>query len=486
MPIRLQDSAWSSAIGTLAEAITQAPMNRAKVREMELRQTQAAAEDARAQAMLEIQQAQEARAAALQPFELQKLQGEIASKSLADEFAIKKQPFELGKLESEFNSQRLKTGLEAERIQSMPGTEEAVTEAVFQNVQQKMPEWNLLNSLSKPVPPPPPEGYLPGVEDAGANYSSEGMDALAQRDAYRTQIYDQIGTMAHGAVLDENFDAGKFITDTTKALTTGSGGYRPATPAEKAAFGVPSNAPLMMTPDGKPDMISGTQNNVSVGTIPPGMRLVTDPQTNSMRFEPIPGSKAEMDAAALAEKKDAQTQQRMQSADIVSQDIDRSLKILDNDTWYNPATGFGSGLAANWSGTNSSDLRGLSDTIGASISFDTLQQLREASPTGGALGAVSDREILMLRAAKGNIENSQSEEQLRYNLNRLWNLYQDTIHGPGMGPPRRPLDGSRGQGPGRIKPEDIDLLKQDPSPDAITEFNYHYGDGAAEQILGGN
>ena len=67
-------------------------------------------------------------------------------------------------------------------------------------------------------------------------------------------------------------------------------------------------------------------------------------------------------------------------------------------------------------------------TIKGNIGFDKLQALRDASPTGGALGQVSTFELETLQAVFGSLKQSQSEEQLRYNLERFQNTYNDLIH----------------------------------------------------------
>jgi hypothetical protein len=58
-------------------------------------------------------------------------------------------------------------------------------------------------------------------------------------------------------------------------------------------------------------------------------------------------------------------------------------------------------------------------TIQANVGFDELQAMREASPTGGALGQVSEREIAFLQALLGDIKQSRNPEILMYNLERL-------------------------------------------------------------------
>src|SRR5690606_12677220 len=81
----------------------------------------------------------------------------------------------------------------------------------------------------------------------------------------------------------------------------------------------------------------------------------------------------------------------------------------------------------------------LVDTIKANAAFDKLQAMRDSSPTGGALGQVSERELSYLQATIGNLEQSQGAEQLEDNLKRVKNAYLDIVHGPGNGPAREEL-----------------------------------------------
>lgn len=70
-------------------------------------------------------------------------------------------------------------------------------------------------------------------------------------------------------------------------------------------------------------------------------------------------------------------------------------------------------------GTPQADLAANIDTILANVGFQELQAMRDSSPTGGALGQVSERENLLLQSTLANIRNSQSPSQLRKNLNLL-------------------------------------------------------------------
>jgi hypothetical protein len=88
------------------------------------------------------------------------------------------------------------------------------------------------------------------------------------------------------------------------------------------------------------------------------------------------------------------------------------------------ATGFFGNMLKDIAGTDAANLRASIDTIKASIGFDRLQKMREDSPTGGALGQVSERELAQLNASLGSLEQSQDAEQFRRNLVRVKDHYQ--------------------------------------------------------------
>ena len=147
--------------------------------------------------------------------------------------------------------------------------------------------------------------------------------------------------------------------------------------------------------------------------------------------------KLERDAKQEAEKANLRAQQEDEKANLGAEEIDRALNIIDNDGLL-PSTGFGS-LLSSVPNTDAKSLASLLDTIKANIGFDQLNQMRASSPTGGALGNVTEKELKFLQSVAGSLDQSQNENQLRDNLNRLWNSYQDVIHGVGNGPTRRKL-----------------------------------------------
>ena len=67
-------------------------------------------------------------------------------------------------------------------------------------------------------------------------------------------------------------------------------------------------------------------------------------------------------------------------------------------------------------GTPAYDLKQTLLTIQSNIGFDKLQNMRDNSPTGGALGQVSNLEIQLLQSVQGALSPGQSEEQFVENL----------------------------------------------------------------------
>lgn len=120
------------------------------------------------------------------------------------------------------------------------------------------------------------------------------------------------------------------------------------------------------------------------------------------------------------------------SGNIVTEDIDRALdKIVANPGM---TTGFVGTIAKNIAGSAASDTAELIGTIKANSSMDKLNQMRQQSPTGGALGSVTEGEEKLLADTLGSLDQVQSSPQLIYNLRRVKNIYLDIVNGKGVGP----------------------------------------------------
>lgn len=103
---------------------------------------------------------------------------------------------------------------------------------------------------------------------------------------------------------------------------------------------------------------------------------------------------------------------------VVDNSIDKAIKEVGPFT-----AGAGSWMSS-IPGTPQKNLRETLATIQANIGFDKLQNMRENSPTGGALGQVSDFENKLLQAVQGSLAQDQSPAQLRENLQTVKTLLQ--------------------------------------------------------------
>jgi len=139
-------------------------------------------------------------------------------------------------------------------------------------------------------------------------------------------------------------------------------------------------------------------------------------------------AKKKADEQALRKKTSQQA-----SAAVVNDEIGRVLEIVRGNPGY-----FGHIMGRVGENTMGPAKRAadMFKTIAGNVSFDKLQAMREASPTGGALGQVSDFENRLLQATMGNISASVDAKDLEYNLKRLHDIYNDVVFGVGMGPER--------------------------------------------------
>lgn len=213
-------------------------------------------------------------------------------------------------------------------------------------------------------------------------------------------------------------------------------GYQMITGQQAQQMGLDPSKAYQRGPDGKVSQIGGGGVNVSVGgDNSPGLgklspdygyvldpatgKPVIDPQTGLPKAAPIPGTPAWNELQTAGKQDQMRQEQTTRAGSIVMQDINRALE--QSNGWG--TTGFLGGLSDGVGGTPAHDLQATLQTIKGNIGFDRLQQMRDASPTGGALGQVSEQEMATLQAVLGNLDQSQSREQLQRNLKRLQEVY---------------------------------------------------------------
>lgn len=89
------------------------------------------------------------------------------------------------------------------------------------------------------------------------------------------------------------------------------------------------------------------------------------------------------------------------------------------------------GLAASQiPGTNAFAIAQGINTVQSSISFNRLNEMRQSSKTGGALGAVSEPELKMLRDSVASLNQGLSENQFWKNWERVRMNFDQVVNGP--------------------------------------------------------
>lgn len=175
-------------------------------------------------------------------------------------------------------------------------------------------------------------------------------------------------------------------------------------------------------------------SGIDYGDPEPGLAWARSPD-GSVRLDergapiaiPYQGGKPYNAMVAAEKAGEVATEQTTRSGNVVLTDIARARDKIVNAPWYAPTTGLVGDVLKDVGGTPAADVKALTDTVRANIGFDRLQQMRDSSPTGGALGQVTEKEQKLLQAVLGNLEQSQSEEQLLENLDRLERIYTDVM-----------------------------------------------------------
>jgi len=80
-------------------------------------------------------------------------------------------------------------------------------------------------------------------------------------------------------------------------------------------------------------------------------------------------------------------------------------------------------VASRVGGTKARDLAGKLETIKANLGFDELQKMRDASPTGGALGQVAVKELIALQATVASLDQGLSPTELKKSIKKIEQHY---------------------------------------------------------------
>jgi hypothetical protein len=143
----------------------------------------------------------------------------------------------------------------------------------------------------------------------------------------------------------------------------------------------------------------------------------------------IPGGKADIEAQKTAQAAENERKFELDRAGIVLSEIDKLIgyagemsRLPGASTYrkFTPMAGF----------EGASEVENTLDTVKAGFRFETLQRLKEASPTGSSgLGAVTKPEFDALAEEKGKLTQVGDPRELQRRATNYKKMVLDTIHG---------------------------------------------------------
>jgi hypothetical protein len=280
------------------------------------------------------------------------------------------------------------------------------------------------------------QGYQGGMDQALQQIMlSQQMQEQQRQRQQQMQQQQQLETFVSGLPPEEQTRFRAFPTQAAEAMfreQKPSPGVVGEFQAAKAAGEIPVETTLsqyieMKRPPGTTVNVGGSK----VGTIPPGFELVEDPRSGALSMRPIPGGPAEKAEMEEAEKARGRKEQQARAGGTVVQDLQRALSIVQTKP---SATGRSASAILGLpeiarAETDVQAAKGFVESALSNVGLDTLQQMRENSPTGGALGQVPIQQQQRLEQVLGSLDLTQRKEVVEDNIKRVMNIYMDIIHG---------------------------------------------------------
>ena len=191
----------------------------------------------------------------------------------------------------------------------------------------------------------------------------------------------------------------------------------------------------------------------------PGVQRIWDEEAGTFRDSLIPGSKAHMSAQAEAiERAQSGAQEaeknRQQTLKLGTSLTSLNLNIAEIENGGLPVTGVGgalrrTGVGRFFTGEDAMDVQNRTDQITDSAALAEIQRMRDNSPTGGAVGALTDGE----RVAIGNAVTALSTATSDTEYLRAAKAYRKLA-----------LDLSYGEGNWRLEGDEVIVTPQGEAP----------------------
>lgn len=147
----------------------------------------------------------------------------------------------------------------------------------------------------------------------------------------------------------------------------------------------------------------------SIAPTPPGYRLMPDGT-----MQAIPGGPADLKEGEKQVKEQAAFESSTSGLDRLKDEAKSILSMPGLKGNYGLR-----GVIPNAPGSDAANAAARLETLKSQTGFTVLQAMRDASKTGGALGAISDKENAMLQANLANLDKAQSYEEVQKSLKRI-------------------------------------------------------------------
>jgi len=190
------------------------------------------------------------------------------------------------------------------------------------------------------------------------------------------------------------------------------------TPGERARIGLDRerfnfDKGTAVAEAGGPNQIAYTKQ---FGKAPAGFRWKQDGS-----LESIPGGPNDIKAGLEGQK----AEQRKTAATTAAQNV--LTAVTDARDLVGLSTAGAGSLMAKVPGSDARNLQAKLETIKANLGFDRLQQMRDMSPTGGALGQVAVQELIALQSTVASLDQAQSPAQLKAALDKIEMHYNNWL-----------------------------------------------------------
>jgi len=263
--------------------------------------------------------------------------------------------------------------------------------------------------------PQPSAGFYAGNGPSRVNVNLEGISPERQQQLANVASAMQAAGYSEDAIMG-------LISEATSSDATAAG-FPPTTPTRPPASMPAPTRPV--APRGVGASMTKAEEAASVRDAETAVDLrnadaIATAEANAARKKKEAEALGEMNANAP--KRLERYRQALTTAGNVNAALNSAIDLVGADS-----TGFVGARLRGVEGSQAYNLAAQIETVKANLGFDRLQQMRDASPTGGALGAIAVQELTALQSTIANLDPNQSESQIRNNLLRIQEHYRNWV-----------------------------------------------------------